>query len=47
MIFKINALSNTKVSCFIKFKPFLPDIEILSLKIETELNLINSFGKFD
>ena len=40
--FEIKALSKTKIIWLIKLKPFLHDIEILSLKIETELHLVNS-----
>ncbi len=42
-IIKIEALSTTKIKWHFTFKPFLPDIEILKLKMETELNLINAF----
>ena len=40
---EITALSDTKIQWDLTFKPFLPDIELLKIKMETELNLINSF----
>ncbi len=45
IIFEIQAINPNKISWFIKLKPFLPDIETLLLKIETELNLINSLER--
>ena len=40
---EIKAMSTTKISWTLTFKPFLPEIEILTIVLETELNLLNSF----
>ena len=44
IIIEVEALSSTKIKWNLTFKPFLPDIEVLKLKIETELNLLNAFS---
>jgi hypothetical protein len=40
---EITALSDTKIQWDLMFKPFLPDIELLQIRMETELSLVNSF----
>jgi hypothetical protein len=42
---EINAISETKIIWKITLQPFIEDIEHLYLKIETEMNLLNSIGK--
>ena len=41
---EIKALSGTKIHWNCIFKPFIPDIEILNLRLETDFGLIRSFN---
>jgi len=42
---EISAISTTKILWEITLQPFIKDIEVLFLKIETEINLLNSIEK--
>ncbi len=46
LILEVRSLSSTKVSWTVTCKPFLPDIEVLQVRLDTEANLVRAVSSW-